>query len=88
MSGSSSLRLPLPVRWLIFCFQSQCLGFQQRILERSLILIVLPPVWAEKTQRLGGPDIIIPPQRLLHESKSEFFVFFSYCCIYAVPIQI
>ena len=88
MSGSSSLRLPLPVWWLVFCFQCQCLRFQQRVFERALVLVVLPPVRAEKTQCLGGPDIIIPPKRLLHESKSELFVFLPHCCIHAVPFQI
>ena len=53
-----------------------------------MILVILPPVGAQKTQCFGGPDVVIPPQGLLHESKSELFVVLSYCRIYAVPVQI
>ena len=51
-----------------------------------MVLVILPPVGSQKTQCFGGPDVVIPPQGLLHESKSELFVVLSYCYIYAVPV--
>ena len=87
MHSNENTAVRIPDRRILNLFQlCQQMCFQQRVLQRSMILMRLPPAGLEKVKRLFRPPVILAPKVTPRGAALEFSILLPHGAINAVAV--
>ena len=87
MHSNENTAVRIPDRRILNLFQlCQQMCFQQRVLQRSMILVRLPPAGLEKVKRLFRPPVILAPKVTPRGAALEFSILLPHGAINAVAV--